>query len=151
MLVWIFVGLAVLCLCSVLISLKMGFTPTDKRVATQALGAPIKSDQDHFGEPRRSSAVSHEAYVVASYGYSMESIVAAWRSGKPGSAIAVVGLLGGFLGIFVFIACALFAVGTMPFVFTGLIMTWIAFKGFKPPIKGFLDENKRQSAKASNS
>ncbi|ANU38209.1 hypothetical protein [Vibrio scophthalmi] len=151
MLVWIFVGLAVLCLCSVLISLKMGFTPTDQRVAKQALGAPIKSDQDHFGESRRSSAVSHEAYVVAAYDYSMESIVSAWRSGKPGSVIAVVGLLGGFFGIFVFIACALFAVGTMPFVFAGLIMIWIIIKGFKPPIKGFLEENKRQSAKASNS
>ncbi|WP_260608743.1 hypothetical protein [Vibrio cholerae] len=80
----------------------------------------------------------------------MENIVSAWRSGKASNITAVLGMIGGFWGMLLFLSCALFAVGTLPFTIAGVMLISMAVYGSRPFIEGFIEENRRQSEDESN-
>ncbi|ENM5883467.1 hypothetical protein [Vibrio metoecus] len=154
MLVWIFVGLAVLCLFMLLMSMKMGFIPTQKNVTNQALSSSSKLrkgiGKDHLGEVMGSIEYGKVSSISVTYDYSMENIVSAWRSGKAPNITAVLGMIGGFWGMPLFLSCALFAVGTLPFTIAGVMLISMAVYGSRPFIEGFIEENRRQSEDESN-
>ncbi|MCG3731089.1 hypothetical protein EXA23_16370 [Vibrio cincinnatiensis] len=154
MLVWIFIGLAVLCVFIVVMSMKTGFIPTQKNVTNQALSASSKLrkgiGKDHLGEAIGSIEYGKVSSISVTYDYSMENIVSAWRSGKAPNIIVVLGMIGGFWGIALFLACALFAVGSLPFTLTGVMLISMVVYGSRPFIEGFIEENRRQSEGDSN-